>query len=145
MMKAERLVIDTNVLISAALQSRGTPAQLLDALRRSPATLLFSHETQEELATRLLKGKFDRYVSSAGRLKFLAQLDAVAEYVAITGRPMGCRDRDDDKFLETAVLGLADCLISGDNDLLALHPYHDLPILPPATALTWFFPQTSPQ
>ena len=46
-----------------------------------------------------------------------------------------CRDPDDDKFLELAVSGNADYLVSGDDDLLALHPFREIPILRPAEFL----------
>ncbi|SDB49145.1 putative toxin-antitoxin system toxin component, PIN family [Desulfonatronum thiosulfatophilum] len=139
MTKAERFVIDSNVLISAALRASGPPAGLLEALHRSTAVLLFSHETQAELVSRLMKNKFDRYVSVPMRQRFLAQLDAVSEYVPIVNRPMGCRDPEDDIFLETAVNGNADCLITGDKDLLAMHPFQGIPILLPAQGLMLFF------
>ena len=48
------------------------------------------------------------------------------------GVDRGCRDSDDDKLLETALMGEADCLITGDRDLLAMSPFHDMPILTPA-------------
>lgn len=96
MTKAERFVIDSNVLISAALRASGPPASLLEAMRGSTVALLFSHETQAELVSRLMKSKFDRYVSRAMRQRFLAQLDAVSEFVSIVNRPMGCH-RDPSK------------------------------------------------
>jgi len=46
-----------------------------------------------------------------------------------------CRDPDDDKFLELAVEEEADLIISGDSDLLVLHPFEGIPILPPADFL----------
>jgi len=138
-MKAERFVVDSNVLISAALRTTSPPARLIDAMSNAAAILVFSEETQAEFAGRLMKSKFDRYVSTALREKFLAQVDAVSEYVFIANRPMGCRDRSDDKFLETAVSGQADCLVSGDNDLLRLHPFQGIPVLQPAQCLTRYF------
>jgi predicted nucleic acid-binding protein len=41
-------------------------------------------------------------------------------------------DPKDDKFLELAVNGHADMIVSGDSDLLALNPFRDIPIVPPA-------------
>ncbi len=138
-MKAERFVVDTNVLISASLRGSGPPARLLEAFRSARVILLFSDETLAELHDRLLQKKFDAYVTVSLRKQFLAQLDAVSERVFIPGSRMGCRDLDDDKFLETAVLGNADCIVTGDRDLLILHPFQDIPILSPADALTMYF------
>ena len=62
-MKAERVVLDTNVLISAALRPQGLPRAVLDAVRAVNGVLLFSSETFDELRSRLHRPKFDRYVS----------------------------------------------------------------------------------
>ena len=58
---------------------------------------------------------------------------AGAELVAITERIAACRDPKDDKFLELAVNGHADLIVSGDADLLAVDPFRDIPIVTPAT------------
>ncbi len=57
---------------------------------------------------------------------------AAAELVTITERIAACRDPTDDKFLELAVNGYADLIVSGDGDLLALNPFRDIPIVTPA-------------
>ena len=62
----------------------------------------------------------------------LAKLMAAAELVTITERIAACRDPTDDKFLELAVNGHADLIVSGDSDLLALNPFRDIPIVTPA-------------
>jgi predicted nucleic acid-binding protein len=46
-----------------------------------------------------------------------------------------CRDPDDDKFLEAALGGKADILISGDHDLLSLSKIQGIPIVSPSTAI----------
>ena len=99
-MKAERVVLDTNVLISAVLRPSGQPHGVLDTVRRTNGVLLFSEESFEELQSRLLRPKFDQYVDRAGRFVFLAQVIAVSERVSIAGAKLGCRDPDDDKILE---------------------------------------------
>lgn len=138
-MSADYFVLDTNILISAVLKADGPPGRLYDMLCRERAVLLFSEETWVELHTRLMNRKFDRYVSVALRRRFLAQLEAVSEPVPISGAVMGCRDTDDDKFLETALLGDAACLVTGDRDLLVLHPFQNIPILNPADCLKHYF------
>ncbi len=62
----------------------------------------------------------------------LATMLAKAELVTIAERIVACRDRKDDKFLELAVNGRADLIVSGDNDLLALNPFRNIPIVSPA-------------
>jgi putative PIN family toxin of toxin-antitoxin system len=130
-MKAERVVVDTNVLISALLQPSGRTAEILMAIRTAGGALLFSDETFEELASRLMRPKFDRYVDQASRQEFLADLAGVADWVAIAGAVRACRDPDDDKVLETAINGEADGIITGDADLLALDPFAGMRIMTP--------------
>jgi putative PIN family toxin of toxin-antitoxin system len=130
-----RHVVDTNVLISALLQPGGRTAEVLLAIRTHDGILLLSDQTFEELATRLMRAKFDRYASNAVREQFLADIAGVAEWVVISGTLRGCRDPDDDKFLETAITGEADCIITGDGDLLALDPFGSLRIVSPRAFL----------
>ena len=53
--------------------------------------------------------------------------------IAIEERIAACRDPTDDKFLELAVNGKADLIVTGDADLLVLNPFRDIPIVAPAT------------
>ena len=57
---------------------------------------------------------------------------AVAEMVRIMERVAACRDRTDDKFLELAINGAADVIVTGDADLLDLNPFRGIPIVTPA-------------
>jgi putative PIN family toxin of toxin-antitoxin system len=63
---------------------------------------------------------------------WLQSLMASAELVTIGERIAACRDPTDDKFLELAVAGHADLIVTGDGDLLALHPFRDIAIVTPA-------------
>ena len=129
------MLFDTNVLIRAALRPDGPPRAVVDAVRAEHGVLLFSDETFDELRTRLLLPKFDRYVGGQERAVYLAQLEAVSEWVPIAGAKLGCRDPDDDKLLETALMGVADCLVTGDRDLLEMSSFQNVPILTPARFL----------
>lgn len=104
-------------------------------MRRGNCELLFSDETFDELRTRIWRPKFDSYVSRESRAIYLAQLKTVSSWVHIAGAKMGCRDPNDDMFLETALIGDADCLVTGDGDLLEMTPHQGIPILTPATFL----------
>ena len=53
----------------------------------------------------------------------------------VTHRIAVCRDPADDKFLELALSGNASHIITGDNDLLTLHPFRSISIIPPALFL----------
>jgi putative PIN family toxin of toxin-antitoxin system len=129
-----RCVIDTNVLISAAAFPLSIPRQALRRVLRQ-GILLFSEATADELKAVLSRPKFDRYVSRKERALFLAQIQAVAEVVPIIQRVRECRDPKDDKLLEVALNGRADVIITGDVDLLVLHPWRGVTILTPADYL----------
>jgi len=136
-MRIERAVVDTNVLISAALSPRSAPAQIVDCLLQH-ATLVFSRETFEELETRLWRPKFDRYLDMERRRLLLHDFAAAAQWIDLPAppRPAYSRDPDDDVFLHTALQGKAEWLISGDKDLLELPPADwGFEILSPAQAL----------
>lgn len=137
-MKAKRVVIDTNVLISAALHAR-TPPALITHWVLEHGRLLFSQETFAELETRLWRPKFDRYLTIEHRKALLHDFSAVADWVQPGRDPAArerlSRDRDDDKFIHTALAGGADWLVSGDRDLLELPAMGGLRILSPADAL----------
>lgn len=131
------MVVDTNVLLSAALSPLGTAAQLLDHLLRDGA-LLFSTATFEEFQTRLWKPKFDRYLSMETRRALLRDLDASAFWVEIPAAIAAqkfSRDPADDAFVHTALAAQANRIVSGDDDLLCLHPLGEIQILTPRAAL----------
>lgn len=134
-MTSLRLVIDTNVLISAALSSTGAPARLVH-LVLSQHQLVFSQATFDELRTRLYRPKFDRYLSLENRERLLHDFNASAHWVEIAESAHYCSDRDDDKFIETALVANAAFLVSGDKDLLEATGVPDgLRILTPAQAI----------
>jgi putative PIN family toxin of toxin-antitoxin system len=122
-----KCVVDTDVLISAAL-TKGAPFRILEHLINNNA-LIFSKETISELSSRITQSKFDKYVSSEDREAYVNNLILSADLVIIDNLIQGCRDRDDDKFLETAVKGDARFIISGDQDLLTMHRFEGIDIV----------------
>ncbi|MFU8833366.1 MAG: putative toxin-antitoxin system toxin component, PIN family [Wenzhouxiangella sp.] len=134
-MKADRVVVDTNVLISALLTPKGKSGQTLRRLAQNESTLLLSRVTFLELASRLARSKFDPYRTAEQTDRYLEWLAEVAEWVKPSIRITDCRDPDDNRFLEVLVAGEGDLLLTGDSDLLDLHPYEGRPILTPADFL----------
>ena len=130
MIPSQRWVIDTNTLISSLLLRESVPAQ---AVKKALETgdLLVSDATLEELATVLSRPKFDKYLSSKDRKNFFTLLSRVAIRVEIIREITACRDPKDDKFLSAAISGNADAVVTGDEDLLQLHPFLGIPILTP--------------
>jgi putative PIN family toxin of toxin-antitoxin system len=129
-----RVVFDTNALVSYLLARDSVPGQAFRKATRE-ATLLASQETLDELATVLSRRKFDSYASLADRTRFLQLVATAMELVPITTVIRACRDPKDDKFLELAVNGAADLIVTGDKDLLALNPFHEVTIITPAAYL----------
>jgi putative PIN family toxin of toxin-antitoxin system len=125
-----RVVVDTNVFISAALKDMSLPA-LAVRLVSQRGTLLKSLSTERQLLDVMARPYFARLISHAAH-QWLVDLLAAAEPVVIAETFSVCRDRTDDKFLELAVSGRADCIVSGDSDLLVLNPFRGIPIVSPA-------------
>lgn len=129
-----RVVIDTNIIISASLSKNSTPDKALNyAIDNS--ILLISEDTYNELQEKLLSSKFDKYVQLQTRKTFLKTLRDICEIVVIETSIIVCRDSKDNKFLELAVNGKADCIVTGDKDLLVLHPFESINILTAADFL----------
>ena len=129
-----RVVLDTNVLVSAVLFLQSRPWQVFDYITRQGVVLL-STATLSELEDVLLRSRFDRYLQLERRQQFLDSLIRSANPVEISQSITACRDPKDDKFLELAVNGRATHIVSGDNDLLVLHPFRGIPILTPLSFL----------
>ncbi len=133
-MSSLRVVLDTNAAVSAALFSRSRPRQVVEYVT-ARGIILMSFPVLDELEAVMRRPRFDRYASVEERINFLDDLIERAEPVEITHRITACRDPKDDKFLELALSGNASHIITGDNDLLALHPFRNIPILTPAAFL----------
>ena len=130
-MAVERVVLDSNVLISAAISAHGKPFACLSWVIDN-AKQIAASELIEEVETRLARQKFAKYVDQTRRRAFIADLRLSIVLVELTGTWKACRDPDDDKIPETAVLGRADVLVTGDQDPLVLDPFQGLAIVTPA-------------
>ena len=136
-MNPNRVVIDTNVFISALLNPLGKPKKVIN-IAVSQFTILQSEATYQELATRISKNKFDKYLEKDDRLDFLSSLKNRSLFVDIWHETRVCSDLDDNKFLELAVSGMAQYIITGDKELLILNTYQGIPIITPAEFLVIF-------
>jgi uncharacterized protein len=134
MQTRERIVVDTNVLISRLLVADSVPGQAVRAARRR-GRLLVSEATMNELVEVLSRAKLDRYISLKDCKQFFRQLGRIAEFIPIIQLVRECRDPKDNKFLEVALNGKADLILTGDADLLELHPWQGIAILTPADYL----------
>jgi putative PIN family toxin of toxin-antitoxin system len=125
-----RFVIDTNVLISALLFKSSVPFRGLE-LATKQGIILYSEATFNELERVLNRSKFDKYLSQEERQVFLLKFVSGCQLVSIKETITICRDEKDNKFLELAVSGNANIIITGDLDLLVLHPFQSIEILTP--------------
>jgi putative PIN family toxin of toxin-antitoxin system len=130
-----RTVIDTGVVVSAVLLPRSVPRQAFD-LAAARGALLVSENTIAELDEVLRRPKFDKYLSESQRLEFLGALVREAEVVEVVDVVTGCRDPKDNKFLELALSGKGSHILTGDSDLLVLHPFRGIAIVDPRSFLT---------
>lgn len=137
---ARRFVLDTNVLVSAALLPEGgvrryEPTRLCVEAARRDGVLLVSDSTLAELREVLLRPAFDRLKPRADREAFLAAVAAQAERVEPAEEQHLCSDPDDDKFLAVALAGDADVLLTEDKAVLALKTVGRTRILRPIAFL----------
>jgi putative PIN family toxin of toxin-antitoxin system len=115
-----RVVVDTNVWISALLNPAGYPARIRQALEEDRFSLVASEPILQELARVIVRPRLARRyplgTDDADRLVALARRAAI-ELAEVSGSVHLCRDPRDDMFIETAVAGRADVLVSRDDDL----------------------------
>ncbi|MFE8644716.1 putative toxin-antitoxin system toxin component, PIN family [Sphingomonas sp. NCPPB 2930] len=129
------VVLDTNLVVSAALLPGSTSGRaLLQALRYGEVVV--SDATWAELLQVLHRPKFDRYfVPPARRAEFLDLLARSVRWCDVTSRTGDCADPKGNKFLELACDAPAMLIVTGDDDLLRLHPWRGVRIVTPAACM----------
>lgn len=123
-----RFVLDTNVIISAVFFPKGLPRQAMDWAGQN-GKILASESTFAELSEVLLRPRFERFASLATREAVLLDFARSAEFVEIRESIVACRDPKDNQYLTLAVNGGASYIVTGDEDLLVLNPFRQIPIL----------------
>ncbi|MGB4779666.1 putative toxin-antitoxin system toxin component, PIN family [Microbacterium sp.] len=130
---AERVVVDANVWISA-LVFGGTPRRVFEDIVREGLVLVVSAEILTEVR-RIVAVKFPDFVADVeALLRVLSEQTATVALGAVT--ITASRDPDDNRVIETAELGEAPLIVSGDSDLLDLGSYRSIAITRPADWLT---------
>jgi putative PIN family toxin of toxin-antitoxin system len=130
----QRIVIDTNVYVSRLIREQSNPGRAV-ARAWIEAVTLVSSATLDELQIVLRHKKLARYIRHEKIEPYLAQIRAIASFIHEPPPIRACRDPRDDKFLEVAVHGGADLIVTGDRDLLDLHPFRGIAILTAAEFL----------
>jgi putative PIN family toxin of toxin-antitoxin system len=133
-----RIVLDTNVALSALLW-RGTPYRLLQTIRRRENVELFSSGALlEELGEVLIRPGPAKRLALLNLLAYQVlgdYIDAVELVIPLSVPSVIAADPDDDQVIAAAVAAKADLIVSGDHHLLALGSYLTLRIVTPAEAI----------
>jgi putative PIN family toxin of toxin-antitoxin system len=130
--KPPRLVLDTNVFVSAIISGKGAPAEILRAFQKSKVAVLISDEIMDEYLKVLSYPKIRKYPAITD--EYVAHVCALliheAERIEVRTRLTLSPDPDDNKLLELAVDGEAAMLVTGDKgDLLSLKDVEGIPIV----------------
>jgi putative PIN family toxin of toxin-antitoxin system len=132
-----RAVIDTGVLVSALIRKQGTTGDVLRALRDGRFTVIYTTDIVVEMIDVLGRTNFrNKYHIEPDDITALVNLIRLRGELVIPKRKIvACRDPNDDKFLEAALVTQTDYIVSGDADLLDMIAFEKIPILRPAEFL----------
>ncbi len=125
---SERVVLDTNVLVSAFIHHRGNEWKILDLVRAGVIQLVMSKEILDEFQKVIARGKFG--FGSALIIEITALVIEIAEIIVPQSRlDIVPDDPSDNKFIECAIDGNVGYVISGDRHLLNIGTYRGVKIL----------------
>jgi putative PIN family toxin of toxin-antitoxin system len=127
-----RLVLDTNVLVSAILSPNSISVKILN-WGEDNGVILYSAATLTEVLSVLGRSKFSKYIDHDDIDELSIRIKTVWLFVEILNQVQLCRDPKDDKFIDLALNGDASHLITGDNDLLVLNPIENTSVINPRT------------
>lgn len=135
--KVKRVVLDTNVLVSALL-FKGALSKFVELWQKGKVIPIISKETFEELRTVL---EYLKFSLSQDEIKSIIKHEILTyfEIVEVKKEVKGiCRDPEDDKFISCALSASADYIVSGDKDLSDLKQYKSVKIIKASNFLKMF-------
>lgn len=137
-----RIVLDTNVMVSALLSANGPPGIILSLVREQRVTLLMSSPMLSELRDVLHRAKLRKYLPEGTADDFISAISAVAEWVRDPLPAVNaCQDPQDNMVLATAWGGAAQWVVTGDlRHLVSMGSFRNIVILTPAQALERLMP-----
>jgi uncharacterized protein len=127
-----KVVIDTNVFVSALIRPGSVPAQILS--HPAPFMLVTSEKILAELARVLRYDRIQKRYNLNPEMidEYIRNIRFDSEVIQVTRSASGvAEDPDDDKFLACAEEASADCIVSGDPHLIVLENHRGIPILTP--------------
>jgi len=130
------IVFDASALVSAALKVDSVPER---ALLRAEQVDVFalSSAVDAEIVEVLNRPKFARAIAPARRTLTISRVRHAAVWFEPAVHVGDCRDPKDNKYLELALAAGAEVIVSGDEDLLVLHPWRGVRVLRPADYLAF--------
>lgn len=131
------VIFDCNVLLRAFI-SRGSISDKCWQKSKKSDIIIASQQTFDEFSSVFLRPKFDKYIALESRLKLIDVAQNLVKMISVSHTVIICRDAKDDMYLELALSGKADCIITNDDDLLVLHPFEKIPIITPKEFLERF-------
>ncbi len=133
-----RAVVDTNILIRAAIRPQGTVGPIAQQLREGKYLLIISEILFDELIEKLREPRIGRKynLDEQAIQDFVGELAVSGELVTPTREIHVCRDEDDNRVLEAAITGRADYIVTTDEDLLVLRTFEGIRIVRPRVFLT---------
>lgn len=136
-----KVVLDTNVIISGLL-FHGPPGKIINLWVEERIIVLFSQALLEEYLAVLLRPKFKRFGTPLERQVILTDLIELDNSVFVqpgTKLSIIKEDSDDNRVMECALEGQAECIVSGDSHLLSLQEYRGIPIMTPGAFIETYF------
>ena len=109
-----RVVLDTNVLVSALLKSTGAPAQVLEAVLEGRLVVVFDDRILEEYREVLARPKFARAIDPQAASAVIEFIVAAGERVTASGAAVTVVDPKDAAFIEVALTGGVDAIVTGN-------------------------------
>ncbi len=131
-----KVVLDANIYVSAAISPSGLCSQIIERLllKSKTYTIVISPKISKEIRASLSKPYILKYSgrTSAELNRWIDMIEFLALHVEdLPLTTIHCRDPDDDKYLSAALNAQADCIITGDSDLLVLKETFEIPIRSP--------------
>ena len=130
MRSSRRIVFDTNAFISAAIIQNSVSNEALTVAAKQ-FEIVVSEATWTEFETRIERPKLFRYFGNleAQREEVVKTIGRVVKHIVVQSVITDCRDSDDNKFLALALDSAAEFIVTGDRDLLELHPWRGVQVL----------------
>ena len=135
-----RVVLDTNVLVSALLFG-GATGRIVSFWKRCLITALFSKDTFREFSSAL---RYPKFALTEREIRGLIEEEVLPFFEAVKVKEKinsVCNDPDDDKFLSCGIAGAAELIVTGDRHLLAVKEFRSVRIISPSEFFS-LFPET---